>query len=171
MDISIIGKNSLKIKGKLASFIIDPSSVLPKTNADATILLDGFDNIDLTRAIDSRLVINGQGEYEVGGVKISGVNTTKGTIYKLIIDDVSVVVGISTDSKTDGLSASVVVINADTEFNESSITALEPKITVLYGDKKLEAAKTLGAESVIPVSKITVTKDKLPEKMEIVVLG
>jgi hypothetical protein len=51
------------------------------------------------------------------------------------------------------------------------VTALEPKITVLYGDKKEESAKKLGAESVNMVPKVTILKDKLPEEMEIAVLG
>ena len=44
-------------------------------------------------------------------------------------------------------------------------------MAILYGDKKTESAKTLGAESVVLVPKVTITKDKLPEKMEIVALG
>lgn len=172
MDISIVGKNSLKLKGKEATFIVDPSKDMPKTPADAIILLNGESNIDTSRVTDSRIIINGAGGYEVGGAKISAAKTPKGIIYKMSLDDVSIILGSSTDAKIEGFNAcSVAVVNAQNDFNESFVTTLEPKITVLYGEKKTEAAKAIGAESVTSVSKITTTKDKLPEKMEIVVLN
>lgn len=172
MDISIVGKNSIKLKGRLATFIVDPSSVLPKTQADAIILLNGINNIDTGRVIETRLIISGAGGYEVGGVKISGAATPKGILYKLSIDDVSIIVGRTMESKTEGFSAcQVALINADSDFNESFVTGLEPKIIVIYGDKKIEAVKTLGAENVASVPKITIAKDKFPEKMEVVMLG
>jgi len=177
VDIAIVGKNSLKIKGKQITFIVDPTPDMPKTSADAIILLNGVSppaggNIDTSKVTDSRITINGAGGYEVGGVKISTAKTPKGILYSLSIDDVSVILGSATDAKIEGFNAcSVAVINADNDFNESFVTALEPKITVLYGEKKIEAAKAIGAENISSVSKITITKDKLPEKMEIVVLG
>ncbi len=171
MDISIIGENSIRLKGKLATFIVDPSSDMPKTSADAIILLNNISSIDTSRVVDSRITIAGSGEYEIGGTKISAVSAPNGILYKFFIDNISIILGRTAEFKAEGFSACQVrVINADSEFNESFVTALEPKITVLYGSRKQEAAKTLGAENVSPISKITVTKDKLPEKMEIIVL-
>lgn len=172
MDISIVGKNSIKLKGKKVSFVVDPSKEMPKTSADAVILLNGTENVDLDRAADSRIVINGPGEYEIGGAKVSGAATPKGVLYHVSIDDVHIIVGKPTESKIEGFVASqVAVIHVDSKINESFITSLEPKITVLYGEKKEEEAKALGAQTITSVSKITVAKDKLPEKMEVVVLG
>lgn len=172
MDIATVGGNSIKLKGKSVILVTDPAPSLPKTQADAIILLNGISNIDTSRVTDSRIIINGPGGYEVGGAKISGTATPKGVLYKLSIDGVSIILGKTTESKTEGFNeCQVSIINTNGEFNESFVTGLESKITVLYGDKKIDAAKALGAESVIPVPKITITKDKLPEKMEIVVLG
>ncbi len=172
MDISIVGENSLKIKGKQATFIVNPTSSLPKTASDAIIVLDVSDNIDVEKVIDSRIIISGPGGYEVGGTKISGTKTSTGTLYKLLIDNVTVILGSAIAEKVESFNAcEVAIINTNNNFNESFVTALEPKISILYGDKKIESAKTLGAENVSLVSKITITKDKLPEKMEIVVLG
>ena len=172
VDIAIVGKTSIKLKGKRVSFIVDPSKETPKISSDAIILLDGFANIDTSRVTDSRMIIEGPGGYEVGGSKISGASTPKGVLYKLSIDDVVVIIGRATDAKTEGFSAcQIAVVNTDSDFNESFVTALEPKITVLYGDKKEASAKMLGAENENPVPKITIMKDKLPEKMEIIVLG
>jgi hypothetical protein len=172
VDIAIIGNNSVKLKGKQTTFIVDPASGMPKTSADAVILLNGVNGMDVARVTDSRIIIDGPGGYEVGGVKISGTKTSKGMLYKLLIDGVSIILGSATEAKMEGFSVcQVAVVNTNSDFNESFITALEPKITVLYGDKKVESAKTLGLESVSLSPKITIAKDKLPEKMEIVVLG
>lgn len=171
MDISIVGNQSIKLKGKQATFIVDPSKEMPKTDGDAIILLNGRNNIDLTRVTDSRLIIDGPGGYEVGGIKISGTATPKGILYKLSVDDISVIVGRATETKAEGFSScQVLVINTDTDFNESFVTTLEPKIAVVYGDKKNESAKTLGLETATTTPKVTITKDKLPEKMEIFIL-
>jgi len=172
VDIAIVGENSLKLKSKEATFVVDPAKGMPKTSADAVILLSESNNVDLSRVTDSRIIIAGPGSYEVGGVKISGLKTPKGIIYKLLLDDIITILGSSTDAKTEGYDAcQVAVVSTANDFSESYVTALEPKITVLYGDKKVESAKKWGAESVSLVSKVTILKDKLPEKMEIVVLG
>jgi len=172
VDIAIVGKNSIKLKGKQVTFIVDPTEGMPKTTADAIILLNGGDNIDVGRVIDSRITIDGPGGYEIGGSKISGTKTPKGTLYRFSIDDISIVLGFATDARIEGFNTcQVAVVNTNSDFNEAFITALEPKITFLYGDKKAESAKTLGAESVSSVPKLTIAKDKLPDKMEIVVLA
>lgn len=172
VDISIVGKNSIKIKSKQATFIVDPTSALPKTSADAIILLNGSSGIDVTRVNDSRITLDGPGGYEVGGVKISGLRIPKGVLYNLSVDNVVVILGSATDVKTEGYNTcQIAIVNTNIDFNEAFVTALEPKWIVLYGDKKVESAKTLGATSVSSVSKITIAKDKLPEKMEIIVLG
>jgi hypothetical protein len=172
VDIAICGKNSIKLKGKQVTFIVDPGKELPKTASDAIILLNGSRDIDVAGAVDSQIIIDGPGGYEIGGAKISGTKTPIGTLYRLSIDDISIILGSAANVKMEGFNAcQVAVINTGSDFNESFVTALEPKMTILYGDKKNESAKTLGAESVSSVSKITITKDKLPEKMEVVVLG
>ena len=172
MDIAIVGKTSIKIKGKKASFIVDPRRDLPKTSADAIILSNGYDNIDTSHVTDSRIIITGAGGYEVNGAKVSGTTTAKGTLYRISIDGVVIIVGKGAETKAEGFNAcQVAIVNTGSDFNESFVTSLEPKLTVLYGPSKLDGAKTLGAQNLGVVSKITVAKDKLPEKMEVVVLG
>ena len=172
VDIAIIGKNSIKLKGRETTFVVDPAKDIPRTPADAVILLNGLGNIDTLRVADFRIMINGAGGYEVGGSKITGAKTPKGTLYRLSIDGVSIILGSATDAKIEGFSAcQVAIVNTNSDFNESFVMVTEPKIAVLYGEKKLEAAKALGAENVSLASRISITKDKLPEKMEIAVLG
>jgi hypothetical protein len=172
VDISIIGKGSLKLKGKRSTFIVDPVKDMPKTASDAVILLKGRVGKDLTRATDYRVVIEGPGEYEISGAKISGVKTVNGIIYKLTIDNVTIILGYSADAKMEGFSVGqVALINTSENFNEAFITALESKLTILYGEKRMESAKILGKNVTSSVSKITVLKDKLPTEMEVVALG
>lgn len=172
MDISIIGNNSIKLKGKKVTFIVDPSKGMPKTSADSIIFLNGINDAGVERVTDFRMIIKGPGGYEIGGAKVSGVATPKGTIYKLFIDGISIIIGRTAEHQTNGnLSCQIAIINADSEFKESFVTTLEPKIAVIYGDEKEESAKKLGLTNVTLVPKITATKDKLPEEMEIVVLN
>ena len=172
MDISIIGRNSIKLKGKKVTFIVDPASDMPKTGADAVILLNSLSTTGLSRVEGYRIVIKGTGEYEIGGSKVSGVTTSKGVLYKFSIDDVSIILGSPAETKAENFTTcQIAVIKSDEELSDSFVTALEPKITIVYGEKKAEAAKSLGSENTTSVSKLTITKDKLPEKMEVVVLG
>jgi len=173
VDISIVGENSLKIKGKKTTFIVDPTKDMPKMPADAVILLNGGNkNIDESRVTDSRITIAGPGSYEVGGIKISGLKTPKGIVYRFLVDDITSILGASTDTKAEGYDVcQVAIVDTTNDFSESYVTALEPKVTVLYGINKAESAKKLGAEIVTMVPKVTVSGDKLPEKMEIAVLG
>ena len=172
MDIAIFGKTSIKLKGKKVSLIVDPSKAMPKTSADGIILLNGYGDIDISRVTDSRIIIDGAGGYEIGGAKISGTTTNKGTLYRIVIDEIVIIIGRAAETKAEGFSAcQVAIVNTDSDFNESFVTALEPKMVLLYGEKSKEEAKALGVESITSVSKITATKDKLPEKMETVVLN
>ena len=41
----------------------------------------------------------------------------------------------------------IVIINADVEISESIVTAMEPSVIVLYGEKAAEGAKVLGKEA------------------------
>lgn len=172
MEIYIIGKNSLRLKGKRVTLVVDPTEQLPKTSADAVIFLNGKDGKSAAKVADYRVIIDGPGGYEISGAKISGTRTSKGFFYRLSIDGVNIFLGPGADVKIEDFNAcQVAIIDTSVDFNGSFVTALEPKIAVLYGDKKTESAKTLGAENASAVSKITIIKDKLPEKMEVVVLG
>ena len=79
MDIALLPKNSLKIKIKKTSIMVDPNKEMPKTDTDAVIALNG--NIDESRVNGYRVLINGAGEYEVGGLKISAFRATDDLIF------------------------------------------------------------------------------------------
>jgi len=173
VDISILSKNSIKIHSKHANFIVDPESLGPKISCDAVILLNNQSN-DLSKVADYRIVINGPGEYEIREIKVSCIKADLGFIYSLIVDGFSVILGSSSEIpkiKDDTFLCQIAILNVDNELNPAIATKLEPKIMILYGENRIGAVKILGKENIPPIKKFTVVKDKLPEEMEVVVLG
>lgn len=173
MDVAILGDSCIKIRSKDASFVVDPVHKIPKVNADAILILDNNLEIDTARVVDQRIIIKGAGEYEVGGVKISVVLGGEGFVYNLFLDNTRVVLGkVSDISKLQENipSCQIAILKVDEDLKLIP-TKLEPKIIVLYGDKKMEGARTLGKVGIEPVQKFTIAKDKLSDEMEVVVLG
>lgn len=173
MDIQIFGKDSLKIKSKKTTLAIDPKSSIQKFEADAIILLDK--NSDVTRINDFRVVIDAAGEYEINGLKISGATSDNDTIFTVTSENVPTL--IAKASSLEKFSAEkiedykIVIINADSDLDQGKVTAMEPSMVILYGEKAKEIAKTLGKEEAIVSSKITLSEDKLPEEMDVMILA
>jgi len=173
MDIQIFGTDSLKIKSKKTTLAIDPKSSIQKFEADAIILLDK--NSDTSRINDFRVVINAAGEYEINGLKISGVTSESDTIFTVIPENVPTLIAkASSLEKTSAEKVGeckILIINADSDLNQGRITAMEPNVVILYGEKAKDVAKNLGKESAAVSSKITVAEDKLPEEMDVMILA
>lgn len=171
MDIQLFD-NSLKIKTKKATLAVDPRTGIAKFDADAIIAL-GKD-IDTTRINNFRLIIEKAGEYEVSGLKISGFKTENGMVFILSTDSTNTL--LASASSLEKISADkigecqIAIINADTIPNQTVITAIEPRIVVLYGEKSKDAAKNLGKETSMS-SKASFPEDKLPEELNVLVLG
>ncbi|MEK7450703.1 MAG: hypothetical protein AAB662_02055 [Patescibacteria group bacterium] len=174
MDIAIINENSIKIRGKHVGFIIDPPTSGPKISADAIIYLSKDLPADASRIEEYRVIIKGPGEYQVNGAMITGVKTDKENVYRIVLDDVQILVakasGIS-KFKGDMGSSEVLILNTDSEIEASVITNMEPRIVILYGERKEGAAKILGKSEIKKTEKVTVSKEQLPEMMEVIVLG
>lgn len=173
MDIQVFGADSLKIKSKKTTLAIDPKSEIPKFEADAILLLDK--NSDISRINDFRVVINAVGEYEINGLKISGIALDSDTIFTILSENALTL--IAKASSLEKISAEkvgeykILIINADSELDQGRVTAMEPNLVILYGEKAKETAKTLGKENAAVSSKITVFEDKLPEEMDVMILA
>ncbi len=172
MEITLLSQGSIKIRSKIANFVVDPSSNSPKTEADAIISLDGVDP-NVSKISEFRVILTGPGEYEVKGVKISSTREGGGTVYKLSLDKMEIILSYaSVLSKLENTTpAHIVVINADEVPSDKVITAIQPSVIVLYGAKAAEAAKTLKEGSAAPVNKFVTSFEKLPQEMEVVTLG
>jgi len=174
MEIIYLENKCLKVKGKKASVIIDPNVSIAKTSADAVLLLSDA-SFDLKKVDEYRLIISAPGEYEIGGIKISGKNSESDLVYSLVLDKMEIIIG-----KAEAIGKlgdkikehQIAILRVDGEFQESVITAIEPKIVALYGDNTSGGIKTLGKDNavILKTKKLSTSEDKLPEEMEVVVL-
>lgn len=173
MDIQLFGKDTLKIKNKKATFAIDPKSSVAKFDADAVLSMDK--DFDDSRVNESRVTIDSVGEYEISGLKVSGLKSDIGVMYGLVSENSSVLVAKA--SSLEKISADkigeyqVAVINVDSELNQSIVTAMEPRLVILYGEKARDGAKALGKEGATSTSKVSVSDEKLPEELDVLLLS
>ena len=174
MDVVLLNENTLKIKGKNASIVVNPNTSTGKIEADAILLLNSNTDQSVAKIEGSRITIKGPGEYEVSGVKVSVVGVESDQIAKIDVDGVKLLVGsgVSIEKIHDKIEeAEVVVINSDNEFNHSVLTSLEPNVLIVYGNKKDDIAKSLGKTEAVKASKYSTTAEKLPQEMELILLG
>jgi len=173
MDFQILGDDTLRIKGKKVNLAIDPKEKITKFDAEAILLTDKV--FDASRVNDYRVIVEGPGEYEVSGIKITAIKSDGGLIYELVSEGANILVArASALEKTpaDKLDDyKIVVVNADSELNQTVITAMEPRVVVLYGKMKNEGAKKLGSTTTTVSSKFSLSEDKLPEELEVMLLG
>lgn len=169
MEIAFLPQNSLKIKGKTSAFVVDPAE---KNAFNAVLLLNkSLDEIKLDEEV---VVIGGPGEYEVGGVKLTGVRSEADVFYSLNVEGVDVVVGkLSTLDKMQHKlkEHNIVVALCNEEANASFLTSLTSNVVIFYGEKAKEVAQGFGRENIQHLPKYTTTKEKLPQEVETVVLG
>lgn len=106
MEITYIGHSCFKIKDKTISLVIDPYNPkigykLPKLSSDVVLVThDHFDHNYIEGVSDYRLLVDGPGEYEVGGCFIYGKSVDhdekngeergKVTMYLITIDDFNI---------------------------------------------------------------------------------
>ncbi len=106
MEITYIGHSCFKIKDKTISLVIDPydSKIgykLPKLSCDVLLVShDHFDHNNVAGVNDYRLLIDGPGEYEVGGCFIYGKSVNhddkegsekgKSTMYLITVDGINI---------------------------------------------------------------------------------
>lgn len=173
MDIMLLGKNSIRIKSKKSSLIIDPASSLGKTEAESWVKLSNISDFSSSKIEGARVGFTGPGEYEVGGIKISLVKAGNESVGFFDVDGVSILAGTGAALEKVGEkveNAEIVIVNADAEFNYSNITSFEPKVLVVYGEKQDEVKKALGKDGQV-MNKFSVTKDKLADEMQFILLG
>jgi len=170
MEISRLSENAVKIKGKTVVIGIDPTA--GKGPIDAAVLLNRSLSPKEIITDGDPLIINGPGEYEIKGIKMSGLGKKNDIVYSARIDNIRVCcMNASALPKTKDIleECEIVLINADNIPDQKLLIGLNPNVVVLYGQFSEESAKALGKESV-PVGKYTVTRDKLSAELDAVML-
>lgn len=169
MEIALLTKSGLRVKGKVATLAIDPQD---KATYNAILLMNKkADEITLS---EETVLISGTGEYEVGGIKMSGTRVDGTTIYSMHVDGVSVLIGSlnSLEKLHSKLQEhNIVIINCQEAGNASFVTSLTENVTIFYGEKAAEVAQAFGKENVKSMNKYSSTKDKLPAEVETILLA
>lgn len=168
MEIAKVGALSLKIRGKNATLGINPTDKSMEVNA--VLLLGKHAGIKLS---DGAVLIDGPGEYEVGGIKISGITAGTETVYSLIVDDVSIIIGnlsVLSKAQTKLQEANIVLVQAETVLDATFITGFTPSVVLFYGEKASDTIKTFEKEGIQELTKFQTTADKLPLEMVTVLL-
>lgn len=174
MDVMLLSGNSLRVKGKSSTLIVNPTTDTNKTEADGIINLGNSTNFSEAKIAESRITVKGPGEYEVGGTKISALGVDGKLVARIDVDSVKVLVGSgqSIEKVQDKIEEpDLIVVDADEKFNYSSLTSLGPKVLLVFGALKEEVGKSLGKESIEKLNKYSTSADKLPQELQINLLG
>lgn len=179
MEIAILPKNSLKIKSKNACFVVDPSAYVKgsgetkqdKSAYNGVIVLNK--NLDQSNIKDDAVVIDGPGEYEIGGVKISGTRSEGEVLYNLNVEGVEILLGkLSTMEKQQHKlkEQDIVVAYVDTMTNASFVTSLASNVVIYYGEQASELAAKFGKGNAATMQKYSGAAGKLPQEVETIIL-
>lgn len=216
MDIYWYGQSCFKIKGKNATAVIDPYDPdytglkAPKDlQADVVLLSHGhkdhnFSDLVTTSAGARPMVFTRPGEYEVGGVVITGIDSFhdnsggsergKNTIFHLFFDGLDIVhlgdlgQGNLTEEQLAQIGETDILLipvgsiyTLDAKAASEIVSQLEPKIIIpmhykMEGLKfELEGIegflKEMGVEQAVAQQKLSITREKLPEEPQVVVLN
>lgn len=172
MDVTYLTADSLKLKIKKTSVVFNPTQSAPKQEADAVLGLG--QELPPDRVKDARVKINGVGEYEVGGLKITAEDLGSGLIYAFPLDNLSI--GLV---KTSSLSKieldkirdyEIAILFADEKVNQEAITAMEARVVIVFGPNGDEVAKELGTVTKAG-GKVSLNEEKLPEETVVYLLS
>jgi len=169
MEIALLQKSGLRIKGKQATVAIDPQD---KSFYEAVLTIEKSPE-EIAKQENS-IIISGTGEFEIGGIKMTGVQSETGMLYSLGVDGVDILVG-----KLDSLDKmqhklkehNIVVVDCNAEGSATFITSLTENVVIFYGEKAKEVVASFGKENVKELNKYSSTKDKLPAEVETIILA
>lgn len=168
MEIAIMPQTTLRIKGKHMTLGVDQQD---KLNSRATIAIQK--HYKEFKPVEDNVLIDGPGEYEVGGIKITGTRSGSKVVYSISVDGVEVLLG-----KISALDAmqhklkehNIVAALCDEVVTASFLTSLTSNAVLFYGDKAAEISQAFGKDKLQRMPKYQTTKDKLPTEVETVIL-
>ena len=147
MEIKYLGDKTIFLKGKKESVLIDSTeSSFSDSKYGSRVVLYTNENERRADLLNDRVLINGPGEYEIGGVEINGINGEDGnTVYKITLDGFKLVI---VGELQQQLSEKRIERIEDTD-----ILLISAKVSVDFGYKVVKDwAKKWGVNFLIPVS-------------------
>jgi len=167
MEIALLPKSVLRVKGKTVTFAINPQTSVA---ANAVLMFTpGAENES-----EETVVLNGAGEYEIGGVKITGLRNEKSVLYSMNIDGIEVVAGsiaLLSAMQHKLKEHNVVVVNCDETADASFLTSLAINAVLFCGDNATEVAQGFEKEKLQKANKYSASLGKLPAEMETILLA
>lgn len=190
MEIKRINQKCWQIKTKKEVVLVNPDeAVLRDNKITSRIVIYTETHGDFVRlGDDGRIVIAGPGEYEVGGVEISGLNGGEGRLYVIAADGVSVgVLGAIKEKLTDkkvekinGVDALIPSVGYEGQLPTKDILDLAKSWGANYLvpmgfeiENSEEVKKFLDDtdnEGLEPQDSLKIEADNLPDGMEVVLL-
>jgi len=188
MNIKVLRDNSLCLWGKEEKILINPGKeVLDDKKNQCRVVLFTREELDFLGLTFEGVVIRGPGEYEVGGVEISGVDGNgDGLAYLIGLDEVVMAVvdggGGSLSKKlvdrVKGVDVMLVMNRGSEKMDGKALLAVAKRWGVNYlvpiGFKSDDLEVLLDAvdrEDLQTVASLKAEKDSLPDGMEIVLLS
>lgn len=154
MDITFVSSTTLKIKTKSTVITLN-------TNNKLNISFEG-----------SPIIFSVPGEYEVKGIKFTGLGKIEILGFTGKVDGIDICITKSSlvkQLKDQFGEYNMLILNEDELIDQSVFAASNANLAVIFGEKSAEQVKLLGKE-ISPVNKFTITKEKLPSELEIVLL-
>ena len=170
MEIALLNPNSIRIKGKQGSIIVNPAQKVPEANG---FIVFGGAKIDHAKVNEGSVIISGPGEYEFSGIKVTGVKNGNETAYSIRVDRVEILLGIASvlEKEYSKLQEhNLVLLYTDAIVDASFVTSLATNIIMLYGEKAEETFRNFAKDGYKTETKYSVTYDKLPLEVEKILL-
>jgi len=154
MEISSLKDQSVRIKSKVATVVVDPVS---KTDAHVVILTKNAPAESTQYIPENAVVIDGPGEYEVGGISMI-VTDIKGELtYSFDADNTRILLlcesTLAKIKEEDEYNA--IIVRVDEEVKDTVLANLTASVFIFYGD--LSKVK-LSSENIQTLSKVNLKK-------------
>lgn len=93
MEIKLFGEKTIFLKGKKENVLINPSNKGLEGKINARVIIYSDEDLGQPGVEGEKVIINGPGEYEIGGVEVSGIGAEEGkTVYVVVVDGFRLVV-------------------------------------------------------------------------------
>ena len=164
MEIVSLLPNSVRLKGKSASLVINPQG----KDINYTGMVIFYTDKKNLKFNPNTVVINGAGDYEIAGIKLSGIRYENDILYSFLIDNVSILL-VETKAMVKNHQKLrdydiVLVYMQNGEYVSSAVNSASSAV-LYFGEKASETVKKTVKEGLQEMNKYSVTKDKLPTEV------
>lgn len=164
MEILSFDASGIKLKSKKKTILINPTSF---TGEDVSIVFDSKKSS--YKSDKDGLIVASTGEYEFGGLKISGTKLDGTLVFNIKTEGVEILLGKLSNLKqvqSKLQDISVVCVYVDEDIDPGFISSIASSVLVLFGEKAGEVVSKYHAQTFKKVNKLLLAKDKLPQVVE-----